>query len=842
MALDGETITGLHAAPTLTIDSTHPFGTVALTVTCATAEPVRIEAFESDGTPAAALDLQGPFTRRSVVLTGTSITTIAVRGPNHALILGEVCGTADYALHATAVGDRHYGPISAHDGVIEVSGRNIDLAELHSVTPYEVAGFEIVCGPLVTDVARHDEDVAHIAQELAHWSQPDYALEPYGSYRLSVTTRIEARPDSGTARNYTLTQFGYFQTEGPPGLADLTLPRNIAAPDELTLRDETGAPVGVRGTSTGRPVLKSPLNDLTPYVRQTMPATVPAAGGKPVLPRPVYRSYDVSITFNENSYLEVMYRRHQRELSLHVLTGSNTPARDAAGALIIDADSWTQAEALTLSGTDARWVSTVDAAGCVTMDVSTILRDGRLLSWAAERVLQPDTLHEAWLVPLLLHEDFTNGTARWTVRDEGTEGGPSAWAGASGPCLRQTSDIRGGGSPDPFDPVKPGTILLRADDVRMDAGHPDQSHQWADVRVCVHLQPHAGGMTGVVVRDRGAGDSVRFAMSTTGWILVRIAAGTYTALATGEHDLTAGRDYRVSVEAVGDGVRVRLDDSLLAAATIPAASGRVGLYCWHDPLARFTDLRVDDLRGNAPVLYRFGFVTSKYASFEDQLHAFRDEVRQMRSDADLEAVLNKVKIIGQSTPSPEEVSAFEALPSDSGPAPPENIELGITRLEGPAGPRGFLIQGPEPLDWTRTEFQVLRVNARPFPLTRPGDLKLTGVAFSSGVPNQESVTLLLRTASDLAGVDIERLDWVPDTSPGEWIFADEGGADPSFCALEPGGRNRTDLRLRVVLRNDDQRGDRRRVSSPGTGQRIPLLDGEPGRQARLPSARPPDGR
>ena len=48
------------------------------------------------------------------------------------------------------------------------------------------------------------------------------------------------------------------------------------------------------------------LDDLARYVKQTNPATVPAPGEPPLLPRPVFRAYDVGVAFNED-YVDLLY-------------------------------------------------------------------------------------------------------------------------------------------------------------------------------------------------------------------------------------------------------------------------------------------------------------------------------------------------------------------------------------------------------------------------------------------------------------------------------------------------------------------------------------------------------
>jgi len=711
---------------------------------------------------------------KTVSVTGRALHEVSVSTSPSSSALAQVCCDRDYALHLVADdGGTMVGPFPLVGDRATATGKDLRRVRINSVAPYRALQ---VCATLYEPdrLAQYEEDVQHLREELAHWSQEDFALEPYTNYRLAVTTGIEVKRQSGSSRSFTTRQFAYFRTEGPPGLADLSLPSGAAASEELTLRNKEGNFIDIRGRPVARAVLASALNNLTPYVRQTLPATVPPAGEKPLLPRPVFRAYDLGIEFNENSYVEAMYRRWQRDLALYVFDASNQPARDTSGAVITDADYWTVAEALRLIESERRWIEAIDRSTCLTLDRTTILRDVVARSSAGARVLAPDALNEARLVPLLLHDAFSAGTTGWTVRDEGTEGGPSAWAGGSSgtppaPFLTQTSSIRGG-STDPLDPVKPGTVLVRADDPRLGAGHPDQPGGWGDVRVSVFLRVQANGWTGVVLRDRGPADAVRFALGPAHWTLVRVAAGTHTLLTSGQHALPVGEDHLVAVEAIGGSLRVYLDGAPLAAVDIAATGGRVGLYCWNAPDARFIDLRVHDFRPDAPVLYRFSFITSRYANFEHQAHSFQDAVRQRAGAPG--ALPDAVALPGRSVPSPAEVRAFEALE----PTSPTVSELEATRIESPAGPVGFLLRCPEPLDWSRLDLQALRAPPWPRPSSPPGAIKLIGATFAAATSNEETVTLLLREASNLDGVVVEQLDWKTIAVEG-WRFVDEGDRD-----------------------------------------------------------------
>jgi hypothetical protein len=108
-----------------------------------------------------------------------------------------------------------------------------------------------------------------------------------------------------------LTEYAYFRTEGPPGLATLTDPASYLEPPReagvaVPETDETGG-------QADRESFDSGLDDLTRYVRQTVPATVPGPGERPLLPKPVYRAYDVGVEFNE-TYVDLLYWRSRPQV------------------------------------------------------------------------------------------------------------------------------------------------------------------------------------------------------------------------------------------------------------------------------------------------------------------------------------------------------------------------------------------------------------------------------------------------------------------------------------------------------------------------------------------------
>ncbi len=269
-------------------------------------------------------------------------------------------------------------------------------------------------------------------------------------------------------------------------MANLSVPVNAAKPQEFN----------------------SGLDNLARYVAQTVPPTVPTAeagaGDKALLPKPVYCAYDVGVKFNED-YVDLMYRASGRDLGLYLFDNNDRPARDAQGRLVLLANRWGVAEQLELSETDERWVKVVNDSTCAAIDVDKIKHVRTLGSDG--QVLDPDTAYVGRLVPLLLHESFSGvavgasaaGTnavlagpgGGWRVLDNGVAGGPSLWVVGETPpsgsvpatrWIEQRSNVWGG-SAAAGGARKPGTILLRAADPTLPAGHPDQPSNWTDYRV-----------------------------------------------------------------------------------------------------------------------------------------------------------------------------------------------------------------------------------------------------------------------------------------------------------------------------------------------------------------------
>lgn len=813
------------------------------------------------------------------------------------------------------------------DPHLEVVGQNLMRVELHGGARTCLLKICAIIAPDAAEVTRREEMARHLRDEMVRWEQEGPVLEPHTNYRLAVTTSVEAVGEGELqgwpGEQFALKSFAYFQTEGPPGLTELSVPigqtsppnytdgmvsvdtgsaivmgtgtnwsdelvgavlqvngdsesyriATVAAPDRLALKQAYRGP-SQQGTMYAISQFNSGLEDLTPYVRQTVPATVPAEGEQPLLPRPVYRAYDVGVEFDaESRYIDLMYRLARRDLGLYVYDNNNQPVRDAQGRLIVLSNRWGVTEKLTLTESEERWVTLVKASNCAALDPNVVPHQRTLFSAAEGQVLDPDTVYEARLVPLLLHESFSDeNLAGWEkpISAEGTNGGPSRWevryhatlgsdqATAAGavvtldgtpdlskldsnfdviilaedtarpshiyritavdnaaktvtvdgePALRgglsaweipglgavvQTSDIWGG-TLDGNDPVKPGTMLVRANLPHLSADHPEQPVNWTDYRFSVYLRATMDeNAMGVVFRYMDPDSYYRFSMDRQRKYrrLVRVLDGIHTILAEDDFVYRQDQDYLITVEAVGALLRLYQDGVLVFEVTDASLGyGSVGLYCWNQRGARFSDARVDDFRATVPVVYRFKFTTSQFANFFHHLHSYQDETwpgqvpTTALSDAEFSNLLAKTTRPADPL-SDDEARAYETLAAAvlqerARQSPPE---VQVTKVERNGEAVAFLVQSPEPIDWKRTDLELLRTDRLIPPPALPGTSKLTDVTFGTHQPNEESVTLLLREAADLSRQRVEYRRF-----PGG---LDEPSGDPLLLVDEFDGRDR----------------------------------------------------
>ncbi|HTG35306.1 MAG TPA: hypothetical protein VLB76_20490 [Thermoanaerobaculia bacterium] len=768
---------GLNAGFELDIDLPCPAAWVTLLVTHR--PPFRIVAYNAAGTAVAthAPNGTGGTSTETIRLDGPAMTRVVVHASGNEKLIHQVCFLCPRLSGPQATGfgadGTSFGPFGLGEGGIQVVGPEIHGVVITGDGPLCLEQVCVTPDPEAGQVVRQDERIQHQLDELDHWQAEGEVLAPDSFYRLTVQTHLDLDPMAsdltGVPADRSPVEHAYFRTGGPPGLTRLTTPEGVT-----TDPFQTG------------------LEDLTRYVRETTPPTVPPPGEKPILFKPFYRAYDVGVEFNED-YVEQMYRMDRRDLGLYLYDASNQPARDGLGRLLALSGEWGKAETLSLSERETRWITMIDAASCLPkkLDPQTFPKDDALASSDPGRVLAPDTLHEARLVPLLLHESFPGDVLGgvpdgWYAEDAGP-GGSSSWkVGEAGEppsrFVEQLSPIGGVASPD-----RPGTLLLLAG-----------AAGWTDYRLSVYLRAPAGAV-GVVVRYQGPGTGYRFSLDGR---VRRMVKGGATLLAEDHFAYRKNRDSLVTVEAIGGSLRAYVDGELVFDIEDgDFAAGGIGLYSCQSPGARFTDVRVDDLGKAAPVVYRFQLTTSLYANFFHHLHSYQDETwkADLGTDPAVDALLNEAVAPSFSPPPEQEARAYEDLAQRAlGSAARQNpAQVEVTRLEKAGAPVAFLLRSPEPLAWDRVEF-ALSGTPRHLPAPEvPGTVKLTDAAFGAVLPSEESATLLLREATDLSRyrVELRALPGVLAEPAGDPVLlAERFGGDPAtalarFTVVDQGTAN-----------------------------------------------------
>jgi hypothetical protein len=618
-------------------------------------------------------------------------------------------------------------------------------------------------------VAEREAMTLHLREEVTRWQQVGTVLRPHSQYRLKVVTSAEVKGAgelSSYENSFTQSEYAFFRTEGPPALANLSLPVGIqdALLDEATLLDHESALIGIDGSVSTRRVLKSELNDLTRYVRQTNPPTVPAPGEPPVLTRPVYRAYDVSVEFNEN-YVDLLYRMERRDLGLYLFDQNNRPVRDVEDRIVSLDSWWGRSLARELARSDRRWEALLRNNNCQ-LGLVERPHDSTLFNTTKE-ALEPESLYEARLIPLLLHDDFagygnaaisgpTGVLGGWHIHDVANDEGPSRWEiGSEGSStnlfLTQTSRLWDGKT-DSIVPVRYETLLVFQDTA--------QTSPWTDYRFRLYLRRGAGEIVGIVFRFRDDNNHYRWTLDNSYMHqLVRVVDGAQEILTKEKAVVNDEQDVLLTIEAVRDHLRGYLDGRPLFDLTDATfSSGTIGLYCRNNPHARFAEVWVEDFRPAAPVAYRFQFVTSRFTNFFHHLHSYQDETWRA-SVAGVEGTAPALrKAVSPSTPvTDNEVRAYEALATAVlGPAAKQNPpEVQVTRVDIDGAPMAFLMQSPEPIDWLRTEIALSGTSLARTEPALPSKLKLAAVNFAANMIDIDSVVLLLREPMDLSGYLIE---------------------------------------------------------------------------------------
>lgn len=804
--------------------------------------PVTVTGFNEDGSVAGMIfpqlgEQHCDYQPIPVSISGRAVKRIVIRTDQGETGLLELCfrcgGGARMSATAVDTLGRTHGPVVTAGDVIEIAGEGLTSVQIESESELCILQVCATIGPDANEVAGREAMARHLQDETARLSQLDEVLEPNTTYRISVATRVDPK---STHVKFDLdkykdshTTFAYFRTEGPPGLTRLSVPDG--ATDEFAVRNNTGKIITINDNNevgeverlddlndTGkqalhtRAILKSDLNDLTPYVKQTIPPTV-AETGKPFLPRPVYRAYDVGVVFNEN-YVEALYRKARKDLGLYLYDNNNQPVRDAEGRLIVLNNRWGVTKNHTLEESEGRWISLISERNCASIDPTVIPRENTLTSQAQGQVLNADAVYEARLTPLLMHEDFSAGLTDWSVVgafSQWTIGGHAELTGNSAVVAGQVVSLDGSPNVSVLDTS--ADVILFSDDTKAPPvayrilsydntsptktvtvdGSPVLSGAssswriparrwvletsgkkttlfgarpgWKDYRFSVMVRSTTDNPVGLAFRWDELGNNYSFVLDPAQRTaqLFKVIGANPQLLKTAPFVVARDTDYLITVEAIGPMLQGYIDGLLVVGVNdAEIKSGGIGLYSGGDPAGfvppefrvpptvRFSDVRVDDFSSAAPVVYRFGFTTSRYRNFFHHMHSYQDETWPV----DLPV---SVPAMGEESRTFENLWAqlpTQATQTTAAAVTANPTEVQVTRIENNSLPAMFLVQTLEPLEWNRITLEVRRAPKQSVPFHFPGTVKITDVSFGA-LPADEFVTLLLREPADLSGYRVE---------------------------------------------------------------------------------------
>lgn len=178
---------------------------------------------------------------------------------------------------------------------------------------------------------------------------------------------------------------------------------------------------------------------------------------------------------------------------------------------------------------------------------------------------------------VLFADTFEKWLSGYTVLDETTASGPSAWFTDQG-YLLQSSNINGAGAPS-----TPGTILWTGNTA------------WTDYTVSVRARPQDNDAFGVVFRFVDKDNYYRFSMDAQRSYrrLVRKVKGTFQVLA--EDKVPYSPNNWVDIQAVAIGNRLKIfvgEEKVFEVVDGSHGRGAVGLFTWANLLTYFEDLVV----------------------------------------------------------------------------------------------------------------------------------------------------------------------------------------------------------------------------------------------------------
>ena len=209
--------------------------------------------------------------------------------------------------------------------------------------------------------------------------------------------------------------------------------------------------------------------------------------------------------------------------------------------------------------------------------VTAIAHDTRGFS----TVSSPVTVHA-----LLFDETFTSGgLSGWTVHDQGTLEGPSAWQISSGRLI-QLSNIYG-----------PTSIAVTNRAGTFAVWDDPFAYRWRDYLFTATLTSGDDDGIGVLFRYRDPNNyyKMEFDSQRSFRKLLRKLNGVETTLATDSTGYLLNVPFVLQVKVVDGKIEVRVDGALLFGGEISDGTlpiGTIGLYAWGNPAAAFDDVRV----------------------------------------------------------------------------------------------------------------------------------------------------------------------------------------------------------------------------------------------------------
>jgi hypothetical protein len=758
-----------------------------------------VRLFDASG-PTASQTVSGPGPAL-LRLAGTQISSVEIQATEGNFLLETIYFRTPIVAATFSANDptAGIGLFTEVDGVVTVRGPN--LSDIFLGSRY---GGEFVIVDLAIP-SRQDEIMRHTIDSLARFGAEDEVFEPETNYRLTVTTTRAAtssRPAANKPPSFpqleatdAFAEKVYFRTAAPPG---------IGLPDP-----PDGTATGTADPNVQPPAPATGFEDLSMYVKRTIPAVPPPAGGHLTPARAVYRAYDVNVEFSpETVRMQRIYRLGRRDLGLRLFDATNSALRDDAGHALLPDVHWGESSSPTVSRSASRWIGIVAAASCAPTTTPPakdfeVLHSEVVSAPAEEVVLAPETLHQARLVPALLHETFAEARAilkadgqggrldRWRARNAG--GAASSWV-----VKKETATVPAGEPPAPpvwfvteTSGVESELVYEGALASIDDTGKKDHPSQWTDLRASVQARWSAG-LVGLEVRRQDENNLLRLTLDRASGErrLVAVVGGVESSPPLAVHTPptfpSTASDVVLTIECVADRVTVFQHpagdppgDPVFDVTGAPQTVGTVALLSNAATDLRFSEVRVDDLRSDPSTAYRFDFVTSKYTNFTHHLQSYDDQLGAVAAglgltSADLTAA-SAVAVpvpptappggptpVGLAAIGDDEKKLFAQLEQKIiGVGPlraPEKVE--ILRANQDAGLSAFLIRSPEPLPWERTTLAP-SAPASPMSLGVPGDLKLARVTFGSD-PIHESVTIVARSAATLVNFTIE---WRPLPDP-----------------------------------------------------------------------------